>query len=112
VTPGAHRISFMWSYPNMMPLPAAAIRQIEERLRSWRYERIFGAFPGQDVLAGGPAIGAGRSRPSTAHEGAVRRDRADDLVGGQLLTSFVVLVSPGKRYWRNIYLARGGIRNR
>ena len=56
VTPGAHRISFMWSYPNMMPLPAAAIRQIEERLRSWRYERIFGAFPGQDILAGGPAI--------------------------------------------------------
>ncbi len=56
VTPGGHRVSFMWSYPNMMPLPAAAIRQIEERLRPWRYERIFGAFPGQDVLADGPAI--------------------------------------------------------
>lgn len=40
----------------MMPLPAAAIRQIEERLRLWRYERIVGAFPGQDVLADGPAI--------------------------------------------------------
>ena len=56
VTPGAHRVSFMWSYPNMLPLPAAAIRQIENRLRPWRYERIFGAFAGQDVLADGPAI--------------------------------------------------------
>jgi hypothetical protein len=56
VTPGAHRVSFMWSYPNMMPLPAAAIRQIEERLRRRPYERIFGAFPGQDVLADGPAV--------------------------------------------------------
>jgi hypothetical protein len=26
VTPGAHRVSFMWSYPNMLPLPAAAVR--------------------------------------------------------------------------------------
>lgn len=56
VTPGADRVSFMWSYPNMMPLPAAAIRQIEARLRPWRYERIYGAFAGQDVLADGPGI--------------------------------------------------------
>jgi hypothetical protein len=56
VTPGAHRVSFMWSYPNMMPLPARAIRDLEARLRPWRYERIYGAFTGQDVLADGPGI--------------------------------------------------------
>jgi len=62
VTPGAHHVSFMWSYPNMMPLPASAIRQIADRLHPWRYERIFGAFPGHDVLSGGPAIVARSSQ--------------------------------------------------
>ena len=50
VTPGAHRVSFMWSYPNMMPLPAAEIRRVTERLAPWRYERIYGAFQGQEML--------------------------------------------------------------
>ena len=56
VTPGARRVSFMWSYPNMMPLPASAIRTIEARIRPWRYQRIYGAFSHQDMLADGPAI--------------------------------------------------------
>jgi hypothetical protein len=56
VTPGARRVSFMWSYPNMMPLPAAAVRRIVERLAPWRYDRIYGAFAGQDVRAGAEAI--------------------------------------------------------
>ncbi len=56
VTPGADRVSFQWSYPNMMPLPAAAIRRIVARLEPWRYARIYGAFLGQDVLGDGPAI--------------------------------------------------------
>jgi hypothetical protein len=60
VTPGAHRVSFMWSYPNMMPLPAAEIRRVVERLEPWPFARIYGAFLGQDVLADGHAI-VGRS---------------------------------------------------
>ena len=40
----------------MMPLPAAAIRGIEQRLRPWRYQRIYGAFAGQDVRADAEAI--------------------------------------------------------
>jgi hypothetical protein len=56
VTPGAHRVSFMWSYPNMLPLPAAAIRRIAERLAPWRYARIYGAFAGQDVRADAEGI--------------------------------------------------------
>ncbi len=62
VTPGADRVSFMWSYPNMMPLPAATVRGMEERLRPWRYERLYGAFAGQEVLADGPAIVARSAR--------------------------------------------------
>ncbi len=62
VTPGAHRVSFMWSYPNMMPLPASAIRGIEARLAPWRFGRIYGAFPGQEILADGKAIVARSAR--------------------------------------------------
>lgn len=51
VTPGADRVSFQWSYPNMMPLPAGAIRRLMARLEPWRYGRLYGAFAGQDVLA-------------------------------------------------------------
>jgi glyoxylase-like metal-dependent hydrolase (beta-lactamase superfamily II) len=56
VTPGARRVSFMWSYPNLMPLSAAAVRRLAAVLASWRYDRIYGAFAGTDVLHGAPAI--------------------------------------------------------
>jgi hypothetical protein len=56
VTPGARRVSFMWSYPNMMPLPAAEVRRVAERLAPWSYDRIYGAFAGQEVARDGPAI--------------------------------------------------------
>jgi hypothetical protein len=56
VTPGAHRVSFMWSYPNMMPLSATKIRHVTDALAPWRYDRIYGAFAGQNILADAPAI--------------------------------------------------------
>jgi hypothetical protein len=56
VTPGAHRVSFLWSYPNMMPLPAAAVRRLVARLAPWRYRRLHGAFLGQDILEGAEPI--------------------------------------------------------
>ena len=56
VTPGADRVSFLWSYPNMLPLPAASIRRIVTRLAPWRYGRIYGAFAGQEVLADAEAV--------------------------------------------------------
>lgn len=56
ITPGARRASFMWSYPNMMPLGAAEVRRVAERLAPWRYARIYGAFQGQDVRADGPGL--------------------------------------------------------
>lgn len=78
VTPGARRVSFMWSYPNMMPLAADEVRRVAALLAPWRYARIYGAFKGQEVAADGPAIvarsaaryaelieGKGRPRPRT-----------------------------------------------
>ena len=40
------RVSFLWSYPNMMPLSAAhRCRRIAATLAPWEFERIYGAFP-------------------------------------------------------------------
>ncbi|MFL5328050.1 MAG: MBL fold metallo-hydrolase [Gemmataceae bacterium] len=44
-----HWVSFMYSYPNMIPLPASAIRRIAEALKPFQFERLYGAFPGLTV---------------------------------------------------------------
>jgi len=35
-------VSFMRSYPNYLPLPAAAVRRITEALEPLRYDRVYG----------------------------------------------------------------------
>ncbi|MBY0233214.1 MAG: MBL fold metallo-hydrolase [Gemmataceae bacterium] len=42
-------VSFMWSYPNMIPLPAREIRRITKALAPLEYEMLHGAFPGLTV---------------------------------------------------------------
>jgi hypothetical protein len=37
----------------MMPLAAATVRRIANTLAPWGFERIYGAFPGRQVTAGG-----------------------------------------------------------
>lgn len=49
VTPGAHAVSFMWSYPNLLPLAAASVEKIVERLGDTPFEALYGAFEGQNV---------------------------------------------------------------
>ncbi|MBV9782208.1 MAG: MBL fold metallo-hydrolase [Acidisphaera sp.] len=44
VTPDRAHVSFMRSYPNLLPLGEAAVRGIAARLAPWRYDRIYGAF--------------------------------------------------------------------
>jgi glyoxylase-like metal-dependent hydrolase (beta-lactamase superfamily II) len=44
VVPDRRFVSFMWSYPNLIPLPAAEVGRIAARLESWRFERILGAW--------------------------------------------------------------------
>jgi hypothetical protein len=47
------KVSFLWSYPNMMPLSATTVRRIAATLTPWRFDRIYGAFPGRQVMSGG-----------------------------------------------------------
>ena len=44
-------VSFMYSYPNLIPLGPAAIRRIVAALRPLAFDRLYGAFPGQVVEA-------------------------------------------------------------
>jgi len=49
VTPGAHGVSFLWSYPNMLPLSAATVSDIMHRLSGVTFGQLYGAFEGQDI---------------------------------------------------------------
>src|SRR5262245_25697204 len=42
-------VSFMYSYPNMIPLSASKIRRIGHALRPFAFARLYGAFPGLTV---------------------------------------------------------------
>jgi glyoxylase-like metal-dependent hydrolase (beta-lactamase superfamily II) len=44
VIPDRSFVSFMWSYPNLIPLPAAEVERIAARLEGWQFERILGAW--------------------------------------------------------------------
>lgn len=55
VVPDTRFVSFMWSYPNLIPLPAAEIGRITEALEPYAYERIYGAWWDRVVAADGKA---------------------------------------------------------
>ena len=42
-------VSFMWSYPNLIPLGPAGIRQVARSLQPFAFDRLYGAFPEQVV---------------------------------------------------------------
>ena len=39
----------------MMPLSERIVRRIADAAASWRFDRIYGAFPGRNVMADGNA---------------------------------------------------------
>ncbi len=51
VTPGKDAVSFMWSYPNYLPLPARTVATVVSHLEDRRFARLYGAFEGQNILA-------------------------------------------------------------
>jgi hypothetical protein len=55
---GANRksVSFMYSYPNYIPLDAAAVRRIGAAVAPYRFERIYGAFRDRNVLEEGNEV--------------------------------------------------------
>jgi hypothetical protein len=46
VVPDRKHVSFMWSYPNYVPLPAATVRRIVAAVAPFAFERVYGAFWG------------------------------------------------------------------
>lgn len=55
IRPNADRetVSFMRSYPNLIPLPPRSITKIVEALEPWEFDRIYGGFDGQLIAANG-----------------------------------------------------------
>jgi hypothetical protein len=49
-------VSFMYSYPNLIPLPAAAIERIVAAFEPFDFDRIYGAWWGRVVAADGKAV--------------------------------------------------------
>ena len=45
-------LSFMYSYPNFVPLGATAVQDICRSLEIFQFDRIYGAFPGRTVWSG------------------------------------------------------------
>jgi hypothetical protein len=56
VVPDRRYVSFMRSYPNLIPLSATAISQIVERIEPFAFEQIYGAWWGRNVLANGKGV--------------------------------------------------------
>ena len=44
VIPDRRWVSFMWSYPNLIPLPGAEVLRIADALEQWPFDRILGAW--------------------------------------------------------------------
>lgn len=43
-------VSFMYSYPNLIPLSASTVRQIVSAVESFEFDRIYGAWWGKSIL--------------------------------------------------------------
>jgi len=56
VVPDRSHVGFMWSYPNYVPLPAAAVARVAAALEPYAFERIFGAWWGAVVRRDGAAV--------------------------------------------------------
>lgn len=48
-------VSFMWSYPNLIPLDARSVQRIALRVERYRFDRIYGGWWGKVVPLDGPA---------------------------------------------------------
>ncbi len=49
VVPSGH-VSFMWSYPNLIPLSAARVRGMAEILEPFAFDAVYGAFSGRNQI--------------------------------------------------------------
>jgi hypothetical protein len=56
VIPDRSHVAFMWSYPNLVPLPEAEVERLAAAVEPYRYEAIYGAWWGTVLEADGPEI--------------------------------------------------------
>jgi hypothetical protein len=63
VVPDRH-VSFMYSYPNLIPLPARQVQQIEAAVEPFAFDRIYGAWWGRSTVQ--------RDAKATLHRSAER----------------------------------------
>ncbi|HVP23608.1 MAG TPA: hypothetical protein VMS77_06825 [Conexivisphaerales archaeon] len=45
-------VSFMHSFPNLIPLPARTVRAIASRIRPYEFEELYSGFEGREVVGG------------------------------------------------------------
>jgi hypothetical protein len=78
IVPGKDAVSFMYSYPGLVPLDAGSVEQIGRRLEPFAYDRLYGCWPGDAVMQDAPAVVAEsidrytrhlQHRPGTITEG-------------------------------------------
>ena len=46
------KVSFMTSYPNLIPMSAASIRRIVAAIEPYPFDRIYGGWWGRNILSG------------------------------------------------------------
>ena len=75
VVPDRAWVSFMWSYPNLIPLDEATIADIVTRLERFTFERVYGGWWGRVVIR--DAAGAVR-RSADRYVARLRGQRPGD----------------------------------
>lgn len=68
VVPDRGWVGFMWSSPNLVPLPAATVRRMAEKLEPFAFERVHGAWWGRVVEDGKNAVRRSAERHIAALE--------------------------------------------
>ena len=53
VTPDRQHVSFMWSFPNWVPLPAAEVARMGARLAALEFDAVYGAWWDRVIPEGG-----------------------------------------------------------
>jgi hypothetical protein len=56
VIPDRSHVGFMWSYPNLVPLPDAEVRRLAAAVEPFEYDAIYGAWWDAIIPADGPEI--------------------------------------------------------
>jgi hypothetical protein len=105
VVPSGH-VSFMWSYPNLIPLSAAKVQRMAKILEPFAFDTVYGSFSGRgqidangkQVVAASVARYIADQRDIVASTGDVRVTR-DQAVGGASRSNVRTEHPGGQRRW-------------